>query len=125
MEGWRSIRELLGLCSAAQWRGCIGHCPYHILDYSGTLEDFWAVRLPRWAMLNLLWCLLLAARSLLNTQRDLALENLALRHQIGVPKRTLGNRPPHLNHRDRGWFGTAGRPHEIATASTGNTSVIV
>jgi len=53
-------------------------------------------------MLNLLWCLLLAARSLLNTQRELALENLALRHQIGVLKRTLGNRRPHLNRWDRG-----------------------
>jgi hypothetical protein len=32
-------------------------------------------------MFNLLRCLLLAARSLSNTQRELALENLALRHQ--------------------------------------------
>lgn len=30
------------------------------------------------------------------------LENLALRHQIGVLKRTLGNRRPHLSHWDRG-----------------------
>ena len=53
-------------------------------------------------MLNLLWCLLLATRSLLNTQRKLALENLALSHQIGVLKRTLGSRRQHLNHWDRG-----------------------
>jgi hypothetical protein len=53
-------------------------------------------------MLNLLWCLLLAARSLLNTQRELALENLALRHQVGVLKRTAGNRRPHLSRWDRG-----------------------
>jgi hypothetical protein len=32
-------------------------------------------------MLNLLWCFVLASRSLLNTQRDLALENLAIRHR--------------------------------------------
>jgi hypothetical protein len=53
-------------------------------------------------MLNLLWCLLLAARSLLNTQRERALENLALRHQVGVLRRTAGNRRPHLNRWDRG-----------------------
>jgi len=40
-------------------------------------------------MLNVLWCLLSAARSLLKTQRELALENLALRHQIGVLNRAV------------------------------------
>jgi len=53
-------------------------------------------------MLNLLWCLLLAARSLLVTQRELALENLALRHQVAVLKRTVGTRRPQLNRWDRG-----------------------
>jgi len=38
----------------------------------------------------------------MTTQRELALENLALRHQIGVLKRTLGSRRPHLTHRHRG-----------------------
>jgi hypothetical protein len=57
-------------------------------------------------MLNLLWCLLLAARSLLVTQRELALENLALRHQVAVLKRTVGTRRPQLNRWDRGlWVG--------------------
>jgi hypothetical protein len=40
-------------------------------------------------MMTLLRCLLGAARSFLRTHRDLALENLALRHQIGVLKRTV------------------------------------
>jgi putative transposase len=53
-------------------------------------------------MLNLLWCLVLASRSLLATHRDLALENLALRHQVAVLKRTVGTRRPHLNRWDRG-----------------------
>jgi len=53
-------------------------------------------------MLNLLWCLLWAARSLLVTQRELALENLALRHQVAVLKRTVGTRRPQLNRWDRG-----------------------
>jgi hypothetical protein len=43
-----------------------------------------------------------ATLSFFKNQRELALENLALRHQIGVLKRTLGNRRPHLSRWDRG-----------------------
>jgi putative transposase len=53
-------------------------------------------------MFRLLVCLLAAARSLLKAQRELALENLALRHQIGVLKRRVGKRRPQLNSWDRG-----------------------
>jgi hypothetical protein len=53
-------------------------------------------------MLNVLWCLLAAARSLLKTQRELALENLALRHQIGVLNRALGKRRLGISPCDRG-----------------------
>ena len=57
-------------------------------------------------MLNLLRCLLGAARSFFRTQRDLAIENLALRHQIGVLKRTVGKRRLRLDPVDRGfWAG--------------------
>jgi hypothetical protein len=38
---------------------------------------------------------------LFRTLRDLALENLALRHQIGVLERTVGERRLRLDHRDR------------------------
>src|SRR3990170_5024045 len=41
-------------------------------------------------------------RSLLKTQRQLALENLALRHQVSVLKRTVGTRRPQLNSGNRG-----------------------
>jgi len=41
-------------------------------------------------MMILLRSLLGATRSFLRTQRDLAIENLALRHQIGVLERTVG-----------------------------------
>jgi len=45
--------------------------------------------------------LLGAALSFFKTQRELALENLALRHQIGVLKRTLGTRRVCLKPSDR------------------------
>ena len=53
-------------------------------------------------MFNVLASLVGATLSFFKNQRELALENLALRHQIGVLKRTLGNRRPHLSHWDRG-----------------------
>jgi hypothetical protein len=45
-------------------------------------------------MLNLVWCLVLAARLLLATHRDLVLENLALRHRDrdGVHGKSFGRR---------------------------------
>jgi hypothetical protein len=52
-------------------------------------------------MLSLIWHLLAAARSFFRTQRELALENLALRHQIGVLKRTVGTRRVRLQRCDR------------------------
>jgi hypothetical protein len=72
----------------------LNHGPYQKLVRSGILEDFGVVGSPASAMLSLLWCLLLAARSLFVTQRELALENLALRHQVAVLKRTVGTRRP-------------------------------
>ena len=54
-------------------------------------------------MMTLLRSFLGAARSFFRTQRDLALENLALRHQIGVLKRTMGKRRLRLVRVDRGF----------------------
>ena len=57
-------------------------------------------------MLNVLRSLLGAARSFFKTRRDLAIENLALRHQIGVLKHTVGRRRLRLGTVDRGlWAG--------------------
>jgi putative transposase len=42
-----------------------------------------------------------AARSFFRTKRELALENLALRHQIGVLTRALGDRRPRFGNWDR------------------------
>jgi putative transposase len=42
-----------------------------------------------------------AARSSFRTKRELALENLALSHQIGVLTRALGNRHPRFGRWDR------------------------
>jgi len=42
-----------------------------------------------------------AARSSFRTKRELALENLALRHQIGVLTRALGGRRPRFRSWDR------------------------
>ena len=42
--------------------------------------------------MNILSSLVGAARSFFKTQKPLALETLALRHQVGVRKRTAGNR---------------------------------
>lgn len=60
-------------------------------------------------MLNLLRSLLGAARSFFMTQRDLALENLALRHQIGVLKRTVAKKRLRLGAADRGLWATLSR----------------
>jgi putative transposase len=57
-------------------------------------------------MMTVLRSLLGAVRSFVRTQRDLAIENLALRHQIGVLKRTVGKRRLRLGPVDRGfWAG--------------------
>jgi hypothetical protein len=60
-------------------------------------------------MLNVLRSLAGATRSFLRTQRALALENLALRHQIGVLKRSLGKRRLQLDPADRGLWATLSR----------------
>jgi putative transposase len=52
-------------------------------------------------MITLRRSLLGASRSFLRRQRDLALENLALRHQIGVLKLTVGKRRLRLGRVDR------------------------
>jgi putative transposase len=60
-------------------------------------------------MLNILRSLVGAARSFFRTQRSLALENLALRHQVGVLKRTVGNRRLRIGPADRGLWATLSR----------------
>ena len=50
-------------------------------------------------MFTVISSLLGAFHSYFKTQRELALENLALRHQIGVLKRTLGAKRVCLNRR--------------------------
>jgi len=54
--------------------------------------------------LTLLWALLGTIRSLFRTQRELALENLALRQQVGVLIRTGGNRRPRFGMWDRAFW---------------------
>ena len=57
-------------------------------------------------MMTLLRSLLGTVRSFLRTRRGLALENLALRHQIGVLERTVGKRRLRLGPVDRDfWAG--------------------
>ena len=60
-------------------------------------------------MLNILRSLVGAARSFFRTQRSLALENLALRHQVGVLKRSVGNRRLRIGPADRGLWATLSR----------------
>ena len=60
-------------------------------------------------MLNVLRSLIGAARSFFKTQKSLALENLALRHQIGVLKRTAGKRRLHIGPADRGFWAALSR----------------
>ena len=75
-------------------------------------------------MLNILRSLIGAARSFFRTQRSLALENLALRHQIGALKRNtptwlsgsacqklgpVGNRRLRIGPADRGLWATLSR----------------
>ncbi|MGZ3447900.1 MAG: hypothetical protein ACXU88_19610 [Myxococcaceae bacterium] len=52
-------------------------------------------------MLSLLWAVLATARSLFRTQRELALENLALRQQVAVLLRTRRGRRLRLGAADR------------------------
>jgi hypothetical protein len=50
---------------------------------------------------NLIQTIFGTARSSVRTKRELALENLALRHQIGVLTRALGDRRPRFGRWDR------------------------
>ena len=52
-------------------------------------------------MLGLIRTVFGTARSSFRTKRELALENLALRHQIGVLARALGDRRPRFGRWDR------------------------
>ena len=52
-------------------------------------------------VLSLIRIIFRAARSSFGTQRELALENLALRYQIGVLTRALGDRRPRFSRWDR------------------------
>ena len=54
-----------------------------------------------------------AARSFFKTQESLALEHLALRHQVGVLKRTVGNRRLKLGTADRGLWATLSAMSEV------------
>jgi len=59
----------------------------------------WSRYVPRvWVMLR---AILGATKSLFKTRHELALENLALRQQIGVLTRTLGERRLRLGRWDR------------------------
>ena len=53
-------------------------------------------------MIDLLYALLAAARSSLKAQRELALENLALRQQLAILKRKT--KRPKLNNADPGFW---------------------
>ena len=53
-------------------------------------------------MLHLLYALVATARSSLNSQRDLALENLALRQQLAVVQRKT--KRPKLTKADRAFW---------------------
>ena len=52
-------------------------------------------------MFSLIFIIFGAVRSLFRTTGDLALENLALRHQIAVLRRALGDRPARFGDWDR------------------------
>ncbi len=67
-----------------------------ILDVLNRLDE--AAR----AMLDLLKALLGALTSNLHTRQELALENLALRQQIGVLRRSV--KRPRLSNADRGFW---------------------
>ena len=75
-------------------------CPYQKLVGSEILEDFRKAGHARSTMLNILRSLVGAARSFFKTQKSLALENLALRHQVGVLERSV--KRPRLTNADRG-----------------------
>lgn len=53
-------------------------------------------------MIHLMYALLATARSSLKSQRELALENLALRQQLAILKRTTQR--PRLIHADRAFW---------------------
>jgi hypothetical protein len=50
----------------------------------------------------LVWTILGTIKSSFKARRELALENLTLRHQVGVLTRTAGDRRPRLSSWDRG-----------------------
>ena len=61
-------------------------------------------------VLSLIRIILGSAKASLKTRRELALENLALRHQIGVLTRALGDRRPRFGRWDRAlWVVLASR----------------
>ena len=57
--------------------------------------------------MSLLWAVLGAARSLVRTRREFALENLALRQQVAVLIRTSRGRRLRLGVLDRAFLGHA------------------
>jgi hypothetical protein len=60
-------------------------------------------------MLNILRSLVGAARSFFRTQKSLGLENLALGHQMGVLKRTVGKPRLCIGPADRALWATPSR----------------
>jgi hypothetical protein len=82
--------------------GRVTRCPYQKLVRRVILEPWSALRSRPRARLNLLRSLFGAALLRLKTRGDLALEKLALRHRIGVLKRSVGKRRLRLGAADRG-----------------------
>jgi hypothetical protein len=75
--------------------------PQNLVDR--TIVDVFALRVGLATLMRHLFCALLAtARSSLKSRRELALENLALRHQLAVLKRT--SKRPALTHADRAFW---------------------
>ncbi len=69
----------------------------------GAIVDVSALRAKlATLMLHLVCALLATARSSLKSQRELALENLALRQQLAILKRTT--KRPKLTHADRAFW---------------------
>jgi hypothetical protein len=60
-------------------------------------------------MMNVPRSLVGAARSFFRMQKSLALENFALRHQIGVLKRVVGKSRLRIGPADRGLWATLSR----------------
>ena len=110
-------RRRAGLAAMSSLLGSV--VPTRNPSTAKSLQIFRRCGQLRRAMLNVLRSLVGAVRSFFKTQRDLAMENLALRHQIGVLKRTVGKRRLRLKAADRGlWAGLsriwAGWEHALA-----------